>query len=315
MKLSFVICTRDRHDQLGAALDALARIRTDRPWEIVLVDNGSTDATRETIERFLQANSNLEARYIYEAQPGLGAARDTGWRACTGDVVTFTDDDCYPSPDYVDELLRVFEEPAVGFVGGRIELFDPEDARVTIDLRDEPEVMEGRRFVSAGSFHGANLSFRREVLERIGGVDRGLGAGTPFPCEDIDMVAAALWAGYRGAYAPQPIVYHHHRRREADLPAVLEGYDRGRGAYYMKYILRPDTRRAYIAGWLGNTRPFTHRANLARLSRELRAATSYLRARGSTGAKLVFLPALGLASALAHGAASIAGWGRRLVRP
>ena len=153
--------------------------------------------------------------------------------------------------DYVDAVLAAFDgRPDVGVLGGRILLFDPDDARVTIDERDHPAEIAPRSFVEAGAVKGANLSFRREALQAIGGFDPELGAGTPFPCEDIDAVASVLWAGYRGRYDPRPVVLHHHRRREPDVPRLRAGYDRGRGAYYAKFLLRPDCRRAYAAGWL-----------------------------------------------------------------
>ena len=106
-------------------------------------------------------------------------------------MIALTDDDCYVAEDYVDAVLAAFDgRPDVGVLGGRILLFDPDDARVTIDERDHPVEMAPHSFVVAGAIKGANLSFRREALQKIGGFDPGLGAGTPFPCEDIDAVAA-----------------------------------------------------------------------------------------------------------------------------
>jgi hypothetical protein len=150
---------------------------------------------------------------------------------------------------------------------------------VTIDERDYPVEMAPHSFVSAGAIKGANLSFRREALQRIGGFDPKLGAGTPFPCEDIDAVAAVLWAGYRGRYDPRPLVLHHHRRRDADVPGLRAGYDRGRGAYYAKFLLRPECRRAYAVGWLSEVRGSLDTTGLTRLFRELRSAAAYLRSR------------------------------------
>lgn len=302
MKLSIVICTRNREHQLQGVLHALAAIRTERPWEIILVDNASTDGTEATIRAFMAGHPQLPIRYVHEAQKGLGAARDTGWRAASGDIISFTDDDCYPSPDFVDALLQVYEEhPRIGFVGGRIELFDPDDAPITIDRRKKPEYVREKRFLPAGAFQGANLSFRRETLERIGGVDRALGAGTPFPCEDIDSVASSVWSGFHGAYDPRPVVYHHHRRRGADVPVTHEGYDRGRGAYYIKYIVRSDTRLAYLAGWARRSPLLTIWGSWHQLSREIHAAIAYLRAEGAARTRLIFLPPLMVAALFARG--------------
>lgn len=95
------------------------------------------------------------------------------------------------------------------------------------------------------------MAFRRTVLDRIGGFDECLGAGTPFACEDIDAVASASWAGIAGAYDPRPTVYHHHRRKaKHEENELWKAYDKGRGAYYVKYILRRNSRSKYLKSWM-----------------------------------------------------------------
>jgi len=132
-------------------------------------------------------------------------------------------------------------------------------------------------------------------LQKVGGFDPELGAGTPFPREDVDAVAAVLWAGYRGCYDPRPLVHHHHRRREADVPRLLAGYDRGRGAYYAKFLLKPECRRTYMTGWLREVRGNLNAAGLVRLFRELRSAAAYLRSRRRIVPLIAWtLPALAL---------------------
>ncbi len=308
--LSIVICTRDRAGQLRGTLDSLIAMKTDRRWEAILVDNGSTDGTADVIRRAAEAEPRI--RYFREDRVGLGAARDRGWREARSALIALTDDDCYVAEDYVDAVLAAFDgRPDVGVLGGRILLFDPQDARVTIDERDYPVEIAPRSFVLAGAVKGANLSFRREALQAIGGFDPELGAGTPFPCEDVDAVAAVLWAGFRGRYDPRPLVLHHHRRRLPDVPRLRAGYDRGRGAYYAKFLLRPECRRAYAAGWLREIRKHLNGAGLARLFREIRSAAAYLRARRKIVPLLVLAP-LALA---AYCAAALAAAARACLRP
>src|SRR6185312_4972124 len=100
-----------------------------------------------------------------------------------------------------------------------------------------------RTFLPAGTVHSANMAFRRTVLTRIGGFDPDFGAGTRFPAEDIVAAATAVWSGIAGAYDPRPTVYHHHGRKTERQGRILwKAYDVARGAYYAKFILRPDTR-------------------------------------------------------------------------
>lgn len=253
MDLSVIVCTRNRATRLATALNHWASLAPKSSWEIILVDNGSTDLTPQVIAAAQQRIS--VSRAVLEPRIGLGAARDRGWREARGAIVAFTDDDCYPSPGYVDNLVDAFRRsPDVGYMGGRILLWDEDDARLTIDYREQAEEIAPYHFIPAGMLQGANLAFRREILEKIGGVDRELGTGTPFPCEDVDLIAAAAWLGIKGKFDPSPLVYHHHGRKVCDYERTMRGYDKGRGAYYAKYILRSDSRDAYLKSWLRSIR-------------------------------------------------------------
>lgn len=285
--VSVIICTRNRAQSLSGTLHSLTKLESSHAWEALVVDNASVDDTRQVIDGADDCGGRL--RRLQVDQVGLGAARDAAWRQARGSIVSFTDDDCYLKPDYVDAIVNVFgAHPKVGCVGGRIMLFDPLDARVTIDERDVPHQIEPFQFINAGEIHGANLSFRRDVLNRIGGFDPQLGAGTRFPCEDIDAVAAAIWAGTLVRFDPGPMVYH--RRRSRDDEKLWAAYDHGRGAYYAKYILRSDTRSDYMRGWWRLAIKDCYWSSLVRLSRELTAAIAYLVHRKCYGFLLMAAP-------------------------
>ncbi|NQX94546.1 MAG: glycosyltransferase family 2 protein [Erythrobacter sp.] len=273
--LSIIMCTRNRGDRLRPFLDAVESIRSDKVWELVLVDNNSADETAALLQAFAEA-SPVRALYHLETRAGLGAARKSGTDVASGRIIAFTDDDCYPAPDFVDRVLEAFEgAPNLGCVGGRIELHDPADLPITIDEREERVEISARTFLPAGELQGANLSFPKPVLDQIGGFDPELGAGTDFPCEDVDVVARVLWAGFEARYDPGPVVSHHHGRRQADLDGILKSYAKGRGAYFAKFILRPETRRAYMAGWRGKARSIQNRRQFAMLRLELGYAWRY----------------------------------------
>jgi glycosyltransferase involved in cell wall biosynthesis len=247
--LSLVVCTRNRATQLAAALASLERLTCAQEWEIVFVDNGSTDATADILASFAAAAPD-ERRVVREETPGLGRARNTGWRAARGGIVAFTDDDCYPEPDFPDRMLDAFAEEEIGYVAGRSILFDPNDAPIGIRTDTEPVRYPPRYVFEPGQIHGANFAFRRSVLERIDGFDPITGAGTPYPFEDVDAVMRASRAGFTGAYDPRPTVRHHHGRstREA-VRAISRQYRQGRGAYFAKFIARPGQRFALLKLW------------------------------------------------------------------
>jgi GT2 family glycosyltransferase len=235
---------------LRGTLESLAAIRTSYQWEALLVDNASTDDTAAVIAAANTCGERL--RRLYEPRVGSGAARDGAWRRAKGQIIAFTDDDCYLAPDFIDAMLAAFgERPRAGCIGGRILLFDPSDSAITIDERTEPVRTLPYSFVFPGMLQGANMAFRREALEASGGFDPELGSGTPYSGgEDIDALAAVLWSGYEAWFDPRPVIYHHHRRKAADLPSLVAGYDRGRGAFYTKYLDRRDTRWLFLRKWI-----------------------------------------------------------------
>lgn len=277
--LSIVISTRNRASLLPFALQSLTKIVSKFEYEILIVNNASIDKTTDVISQADTCGGRL--RHLFVGEVGLGAARDAGWRAARGRIVAFTDDDCYPDPTYVDAMVETFRRyPEAGCIGGRILLHDPADLRVTIDEGEIPRQLVPCQFVAAGNLHGANLAFRRSALEAVGGFDRQIGAGTPFPFEDVDAVAAVIWAGMPAWFDPTPVVRHHHRRQgDAAFEQLFVGYDRGRGAYYAKYILRSDSRREYLRAWWNITRRYSEDWSMVRIGRELKAFFAYLRHR------------------------------------
>ena len=283
-KVSIVIVTRNRVENLRRCVDAVLSVETTHDWEVVLVDNGSDDGTQAYLNE-LNSNQFDRPRVVtaFEAKRGSSAAKNKGWRAASSEIVAFTDDDCYVAHDYVDSILKVFQENAgIGFAGGRILLYDDTDYRITIQESEASCYFPPYSFFAAGTVQGANMAFRRAVLERIGGFDEKFGAGTPFFCEDIDAMAAVLWAGIPGVYDPRSVVYHHHgRKTEFAANKLMCSYDKGRGVYYTKYILNGSSRRAYGAAWIDSAKSEfsqTIRAGrFPRMGRSLRELSGGLR--------------------------------------
>lgn len=250
VNVSLVICTRNRGNRLGPCLDALCKLDPVPGFEIVFVDNGSTDDTRAILNGF---RCSFPVTVVEQPVPGLGRARNTGSRAARGAVIAFTDDDCYVHPDFAAQVASLFAaDPQLGFFGGRVMLHDPADLPVTIKENLREERFAPYKFLIAGAVHGANFGFRRDVLEALGGFDERLGAGTRFAAEDIEMVGRALAAGYEGLYSPAPAVSHHHGRKlPSDLRSLCKSYDFGRGAYYASMMRQESMRGQTLRYWLG----------------------------------------------------------------
>lgn len=279
MDITLVICTRNRAKRLADTLPHLARLSADAHCEIVFVNNGSSDTTREILAEFVDS-SGLDSRVVDEPRIGLSVARNTGWRLASGQVVAFTDDDCYPRPDYLKQLRVCFGEAEAdqSYLGGRVLLFDRNDAPITIQPLEQRVEISPRSFLQTGLLHGANMALRREVLERVGGFDEKLGAGTDVHCgEDTDILARASALGLRGAYDPRPVVFHHHRRsRPEDVKRLLEKYDIGRGAYYAKSLMDRRMRGNYFWPVLRKIGGNIWRCDFAVMRRELHGAWTYI---------------------------------------
>ncbi|MEP7065321.1 MAG: glycosyltransferase [Gemmatimonadota bacterium] len=247
--LSLIVCTRNRGERLDAFFGAIGRMRAHTPWELVVVDNGSTDDTPARL-RALASSVDVHVAVASEPRAGLGRARNAGVRAARGTLLAFTDDDCYPAPDFVDRVVDALACSDLSYVGGRILLYDAEDHPITIRVDTAAIPIPASTVVPTGLVQGANMAFRREVLERIGGFDDALGPGTPFCNDDVDAVARASAAGFSGSYVPEPVVHHHHGRRDpASIAALWRSYDHGRGAYYAKCIFDLPTRWPVARHW------------------------------------------------------------------
>lgn len=254
MELSLVLSTKNRSSSLRETLLSLKKIRGGLDWELVVVNNGSTDNTGEVLNRFRREFSR-PFEIIDEPNLGKSRALNTGWKIARGLVIAFTDDDCYPAEDCLDAIFACFQRDETGFVGGRILLHDPTDFPITIQELDRPVELCPGDFIPGGLIQGANFAIRRTALKKVNGFDERLGPGTPFACEDIDIMARLLANGYKGAYDPRPLMYHHHRRKTAaEAAALAKTYDYGRGAYYAKCMLNPVLRKVYAKNWYWLTR-------------------------------------------------------------
>ncbi|MDR3472002.1 MAG: glycosyltransferase family 2 protein [Devosia sp.] len=235
--ISAILCTRNRSSQLALALEQFGNVEYDGQFELIVVNNGSSDDTSNVIASFA-SRSDFPVTEVKEATPGLANARNAGVAASSGSVIVFTDDDCYVDRHFLTEMTRPFKWDHIGFVGGRIVLHDETDARMTIRLDERPMTYLRANFIGPGHIQGAAMAFRRDVLEQIGGFDPLFGSGAHFPAEDFDSILRASQSGWYGIYWPDALVRHHHGRKTEDVPALVKAYSIGRGAVFAKLLFR-----------------------------------------------------------------------------
>jgi glycosyltransferase involved in cell wall biosynthesis len=246
-----VLCTYNRArllEQALAHLDAAAG-RANASVEIIVIDNNSRDDTK-TVVAAASRISLVPVRYVIETQQGLSFARNRGIQESKGTVIAFTDDDCIVDPNWISTLWREFvASPDVAVVGGRVDLYSPEDKPVSIR-----SLTKRVRYTDAGQIYGliigCNLAVRRETVTLIGRFDPALGGTKGVTADDIEFVYRAMQRGMGVLYTPEPRVFHNHGRRiPEDLKALARSYTRGRGAFFCKYILKGDRTILRHAWW------------------------------------------------------------------
>ena len=227
-RVSVVVPVRNAARTLPRTLPALGAL-SPAPAEIVLVDNGSTDDSRDRLEAFAGAHAAI---VLHEPRPGASVARNAGTRAATGEVVAFTDADCCPRPDWLAALSAPLIDPVVGAVAGPTASTAPAGVVETFgSLFTLPAPAAATRHTRwtpwAGGFPTANLAVRRTLLERLGGFDESVAIYG----EDYDLCARLYATGAAIAYAPDAVVEHQHR--VALRPMLRQAFGFGRSHAYL----------------------------------------------------------------------------------
>jgi len=226
MDFTVIVCTYNRSGNLPICLGELARQESvsDLEWEVLVVDNNSSDDTPQTVER-LGRELPIKIRYVREAQQGLNHARNRGIMASQGTHFAFVDDDIQVDRSWLASIVDAFTLTDADAVGGRIHL----DPTIKLprwivpgseiagflgyqDYGSEPFRMDGR---SKYPF-GGNMSFHRRVVERIGLFDPKLGRkgegrtrGELFKGAETDYFHRLVGAGDALIeYEPRAVVYH-----------------------------------------------------------------------------------------------------------
>ncbi len=215
-QISAIICTHNRAAYLGAAIDSLLA-QSFSSFELIVVDNASTDATRQVVAS--RANPNL--RYIYEPVTGLSVARNTGAKLARAEILAYLDDDAVASPNWLSALHAAYQaNPQLAIAGGRVTLLWAEgnippswlSPNLSGNLGAYDLGAEMRLIDQPGQTpRGLNYSIRRQFLEQAGGFDLKLGrvGKNLLSNEELHMTELALEQGWQVAYLPDAHVAHH----------------------------------------------------------------------------------------------------------
>lgn len=232
--ISVVIPTYKRKDKLRATLESVFN-QTLKDYELIVVEDGSNDGTKEMVGEMTETHKNLV--YFYQANKGPATARNLGISKAKGDIIAFTDDDCVVPPNWLEKLLDGFGRyPEVVGVGGNLEASEVELKNNTYAQYEkymskraygtgEKEVVGGFDCPAGGT---NNISYKKKVLEEFGGFDE------TFPVaagEDADLKKRITDKGYKLLYVPLKVEHHQDYYYQGFLK---QSYSRGIGAYYFQ---------------------------------------------------------------------------------
>jgi GT2 family glycosyltransferase len=196
-RVSVVVATCNRSARMLRLLDALAHQLINETFEVVAVDDVSSDDTLERL-REVRSEQPFELTILPSLRnTGPAGARNRGWRVAQGECIAFTDDDCVPDPGWLQAIVDGLSDAdiAVGRTrppDDQLHLIGPFSALLDIDHNQ--------------SFSTCNIGYRRTVLEALGGFDA---EGFAFPNgEDTDLGLRAVKGGFTDTYAPDALVWH-----------------------------------------------------------------------------------------------------------
>jgi GT2 family glycosyltransferase len=227
-RVSVVVCAYNAERTLAECLDSLRLLRYPR-YEVIVVDDGSTDATRAIAERY------PEFRLISHENRGLSVARNEGILAASGEIVAFTDSDCAVDPDWLTFLVhRLLSEP-FGGVGGP-NLPPPEQHWIPEVVARSPGGPTHVLLSDHEAEHvpGCNMAFWREALLAVGMFDPVYRAAG----DDVDICWRLQNAGYKIGFAAAALVWHRRRATVGAYLSQQKGYGRAESLLYFKHPYR-----------------------------------------------------------------------------
>lgn len=260
MKITVIICTFNRCRDLGKALDSVAvsQLPESVQWEVLVVDNNSSDQTRKVVEDCSDRFPG-RFRYLFESRQGKSHALNAGVREAQGDILAFMDDDVTVEPTWLRNLTAVLDNREWAGSGGRTLLAQPFSPPPWLSA-DEPYTWGA---ILAGLFdlgdktcelgmapYGTNMAFQKRMFEKYGGFRTDLGPSPsreiPRPNEDTEFGRRLLAAGERLRYEPFAIVYHPVVEARVQREYFLNWwFDYGRA------VVREENNRPSILGIVG----------------------------------------------------------------
>ncbi|MDQ6660150.1 MAG: glycosyltransferase [Chloroflexota bacterium] len=261
-RLSIILCTYNRRSLVLSTLASLRRQTLSFDlFEVIVVDNGSTDGTLSAVRAYVNAGLHIDKRpediwrvhCLSETQNGLAHARHTALLAASGDIAVFLDDDTLADAHFLERLLQAYEETDADAIGGRVELrwevsrphWLSDDL---LDMLGYFAPFPGRTQLQAPmSFGSSNFSVKIDALRRIDYFSPLLSKGVHMPAslEITDICARLYEAEYTVWYEPDAAVVHRVSEARLIRPFFVgRAYWQGRSSVVVQYLRTMHTKQA-----------------------------------------------------------------------
>lgn len=255
--VSVIIPTRNRAQYLLRTLEAVARQEGAPPFEIIVVDNSSTDDTGGQVLSFAQAHPEVRLHCVSEPSLGVSHARNRGLAEAAGEIVAYLDDDSPPEPGWLAALTRVFSDQSVGLAGGpsypdyqglEPPLFFQGDLQSLLGVFTLPYARPTPVTTVPEFPFGCNLAIRRSVFDKLKPfrVDLGRSGGRALAGGETELVDRIRRAGWRVMYVPGAAVRH---TQPASRLTKAHVYRIAGGLAASHVILTADPRPQIIVRW------------------------------------------------------------------
>jgi glycosyltransferase involved in cell wall biosynthesis len=216
-------------------------------YEVIIVDNNSKDATKETVNGYL-AFERYNVRYVLETRPGAHYARNTGAKSAHAAILAFTDDDAVCHERWLEALLRAYDDEEIGCAGGQIIIkWDKEPPAWVPSSRvfgqvDEVTLGSKLRILPPGeNIFGGNCSVRKSIFFELGGFGEDQVGEVRAGEAETGLWIKARKKGIKIAWVPDAIVWHVQLvSKNATLPDLKRRYANwGAGSTYASYLENP----------------------------------------------------------------------------
>ena len=164
--ISAVVCAFNEEEHLSSCLDSLAAQKTRLSYEVIVIDDGSTDGTRTIAMDWARRNGGVAVRHFQIVHGGLSVARNTGVDRSRGEIVAFVDADARAEPIWLENIAGPFSDPAVDVVAGRVSNLDDRQRFSRFIHRVHFEAVT--RAMKDSGLTGANMAFRKNIFESEG---------------------------------------------------------------------------------------------------------------------------------------------------